>query len=141
MRFTSVLAVLSLFLAPTLAWPSTKTLRVAYSTQYDKKDENSVGVACSSTLIHKGYKTYGSLKNFPFIGGAEFITGANSDQCGTCWKLTYKDQSVNILAIDHIAEGFIISKEAMDALTDGEALDLGHVQAEVSQLPASACKF
>ena len=144
MLFTRLLSVFALLVAPIIATPAPKTVKVTYSTQYDKKKESLVGVACSNGsngLITKGYTTYGSLKNFPFIGGAQAIEGWNSDQCGTCWELSYNDKTINVLAIDHSADGFNLSQEAMDALTGGQALDLGHVKATVKQLPASACKF
>jgi len=142
MLFTHILTIFALIVAPILATPAPKSVNVTYSTQYDKKAESLVGVACSNGsngLLTKGFTTYGSLKAFPFIAGASAIAGWNSPECGTCWQLTYKGTSINVLAIDHCADGFNLSEEAMNKLTGGEAVDLGHVQATVVQLPASSC--
>jgi len=67
------------------------------------------------------------------------VEGWNSANCGSCWQVTYKGKSINVLAVDHAADGFNLSQKAMDALTNGQAVDLGHVQATVKSLSPHVC--
>ena len=141
MRFTSIISF-ALLAASALAAPSATTLRVSYDTVYDNRSNSLNIVACSdgpNGLVTKGYTTFGSLKNFPNIGGAQYIAGWNSASCGTCYQLTYKGKSINVLAIDHADSGFNLSLEAMNKLTNNQAENLGVVQATVTPLAASAC--
>ena len=46
-----------------------------------------------------------------------------------------------MLAVDHVAEGFIVSKAAMDKLTGGQSLNLGHVQGAAQQVANSECQI
>ncbi|CAL1703220.1 unnamed protein product [Somion occarium] len=135
MQFTFVTVVLS-FVAATFA------TSVSFDPTYDQASASLGNVACSdgsNGLITKGFDTFGSLKNFPNIGGAAAVEGWNSAACGTCWKLTYNGQSINVLAIDVAIDGFNVSEEAMNTLTGGQAEQLGRVDATVEQLDASAC--
>ena len=74
---------------------------------------------------------------------AELISPAfpdvNSDYCGTCWELTYDDTTINVLAINVATNGFTISEEAFDALTNGVALYISSVNATATQVDASVC--
>ena len=67
------------------------------------------------------------------------IPGFNSPECGTCWQLTFNNQSINVLAIDHAGAGFNIALSAMNALTDNQAVFLGRVNAQATQVAKSAC--
>ena len=88
-----------------------------------------------------GYTTFGSLPGFPSIGGSFAIAGWNSADCGTCWKLTYKGKSINVLAIDHSSAGtFNIGLTAMNKLTSNQAKDLGRVSVTYEQVATSQCK-
>lgn len=84
------------------------------------------------------FPTQGDLPKFPYIGGVPAIGGWGSDQCGSCWKLTYEGRSINVLGIDK-ADGYNIAFAAMDDLTDGNAEFLGRVEATAEPAPASAC--
>lgn len=117
---------------------------VSYDNSYDKATTKLDHVACSdgsNGLLTKNYTTYGSLKNFPNIGGAAAVSTWNSAACGTCWELTYKNKSINVLAIDHADEGFNISEDGMNQLTNGQAKQLGEVQVLAKQVEPSACEF
>jgi len=92
-------------------------------------------------LVTKGYNTFGDLPDFPFIGGAAVVTGWNSTECGTCWQLAYKGNTVTVLAVDYTAAGFNIAEEALNDLTNGQAVQLGRVTATAKQVPASHCGF
>ena len=117
-------------------------ITVSYDTGYDDGSRSLSVVSCSdgaNGLLTKGYSTQSSLPSFPRIGGASVIAGWNSASCGTCWSLTYQGTTINVLAIDHAAEGFNIAQEAMDQLTNGQAVALGRVDAEYVQVDASVC--
>ena len=60
-------------------------------------------------------------------------------QCGTCWSLTYNDETIYVLAIDHTAAGFNIAEAAMNNLTDGNAEQFGRVDATFAQVGLSYC--
>jgi hypothetical protein len=85
------------------------------------------------------YKTQGGLPNFPNIGGAAAISGWGSPNCGSCWKLDYEGISIKVLAIDHAGDGFNVGQRALDALTNGRAVELGHVDAAVTPLTPRDC--
>ena len=146
MLFTNFLATFALLSLPVLAMPQASSshapvVRVGYSGQYDNKKLAGNGVACSNYLMHKGYHTLGDLKDFPYVTGTQYVADSSSPNCGSCWKLTYGSKSVNVLAVDHVPEGFVMSQAAMDKLTDGQSLKLGHVQAAAQQVANSECKI
>lgn len=90
-------------------------------------------------LLTKGYGTQSSLPSFPRVGGASVIAGWNSASCGTCWALTYGENTINVLAIDSAVEGFNIAQAAMDQLTGGQSVQLGRIDAGYTQVAASDC--
>lgn len=139
---------------------------IRYDTVYDNSSTSLSTVACSdgtNGLLTKGYNTFGSLPDFPYIGAAAAVEGYDSANCGSCWKLTYTpsgngtataagngttstygdDDSVSysvvLLAVDHADEGFNVAQEALDELTGGMAEELGTVQAIVQQVDAGEC--
>lgn len=142
MQFTTstiLAAILSLsaFVAPSLA----DSVSVSFDTIYDDAGASLNTVACSDGahgLVDK-FPTFGSLPSFPGIGGAPAIAGWDSPNCGTCWQLTFNGKTVNILAIDVGLDGFNISEEAMNELTNGQAVELGRVTADVVQVASSVC--
>ncbi|KAJ7158816.1 cerato-platanin-related secreted protein [Mycena filopes] len=146
MKFAAFTALLTFALG---ARASTTTAIVSYDAKYDNASTPlgpGLGVvACSSPGID--YFDFGSLPNFPFIGGAGAVAGFNSPNCWTCWELTYTNgsgvnKSINVLAMDHAAAGtFNIALPAMDALTAGQAVELGRVDAQATQVDKSVCKL
>lgn len=86
------------------------------------------------------YPTFGSAPGFPNIGGAFAVGGWDSGYCGTCWKLTWRGISINVLAVDHAGAGtFNIALEAMNKLTNNQAEFLGRVDVEYEQLTSTQC--
>jgi hypothetical protein len=139
MKFAALVFILGL---------STFTLAdsLSYDENYDNKSGSLSTTACSdgSNGLAKSYPTFGDLPKYPFIGGASAIKGWNSPNCGTCWKLTYtndkkKSKSINVLAVDVADDGFNISLEAMNALTNNLATELGRINVESEQVAASKC--
>ncbi|RSL46544.1 SnodProt1-like protein [Fusarium duplospermum] len=128
-------------LATLLAAASAVT--VSYDSGYDQSSRSLTAVACSDgkngLITRYGWQTQGNIPKFPYIGGAQAIAGWNSASCGTCWKLTYKGKSINILAIDHTDAGFNIALTAMNALTNNQAVKLGRVDATATQVAVSNC--
>ncbi|KNZ72311.1 Protein SnodProt1, partial [Termitomyces sp. J132] len=120
---------------------------VSFDQVYDDAAASLATVSCSdgpNGLLPRGFTTFGSLPNFPHIGGAAAVEGFNSVNCGTCWNLTYTSpqgvsKSISVLAIDHAATGFNIALSAMNELTDNQAVFLGRVDAKATQVDASVC--
>jgi hypothetical protein len=101
--------------------------------------------ACSNGvngLESKGFTTLGSLPKFPFIGAAGAVEGWNSVNCGTCWQLTYAGtkKTINVTAVDHAGPGtFNIALEAMNFLTNNQAVELGRVTVTSNKVANSVC--
>jgi len=100
-------------------------------------------VACSDGLngltTRYGWTTQGQIPRFPYIGAAEAVTGWNSTGCGTCWQLSFRGRSINVLAVDHAGAGFNVALKAMNDLTNGQAVALGRVDAAAVQVGKAAC--
>ncbi|GJE94765.1 Cerato-platanin [Phanerochaete sordida] len=143
MKFFTPITTLVFAAAAALAAPSaTTTVTVSYDETYDNAAGSLLTVACSDGpegMINKGYTTFGSLPGFSNIGGAAAISGWGSDQCGTCWKLTYNGTSINVLAIDHADAGFNIALGALNRLTNNNGVFLGRVNAQAESVDGSAC--
>ena len=115
---------------------------IRYDTTYDNAQGSLSTVACSNGangLITKGYTTFGSLPSYPNLTAAQAIAGWNSPACGSCWQITYGDVSVNVTAIDHAGDGFNLSLEAMNSLTGGNAVQLGIVNGQATQIDPQYC--
>ena len=119
-------------------------LSVSYDTRYDDGTESLTTVACSGSNVLHGFTTFGSLPNFPKIGGGPAVTGFDSPGCGTCWELTYVNpqgvsKSIDILLIDVATPNYNIALGAMNELTDNQAEFLGRVDVTAVQKSSSAC--
>lgn len=90
-------------------------------------------------LLTRCRQIQGQVAGFPYVGGSDAIPGWNSPNCGTCWAVTYKGKTIHVLAIDHAASGLNIALTAMDDLTNGHAVELGRVEADVQQVDVSNC--
>jgi hypothetical protein len=117
-------------------------VNVRYDPTYDNSQASLSTVACSdgeNGLLTKKFTDFGSLPTFPNITAAQAIAGWNSPECGSCWQITYGNISVNVIAIDHAADGFVFSLEAMNSLTGGNAVQLGIVDAQATQIDPQNC--
>lgn len=122
------------------------SVSVSYDRKYDVKGSSLNTVACSNGpngLITAGYSTFGSLPHFPLIGGSPTIPHWDSPNCGKCYQLHYKagkiDKTINVLAIDAAPGGFNLGLEAMNRLTDNQAVQLGRVTATYTPVADSLC--
>lgn len=116
---------------------------VTWDVGYDNPDRTLENIACSdgpNGLIQKyGWTSQGQIARFPYIGGAEAVEGWNSNNCGTCWSVTFTGRTVFVLAVDHTGHGLNIGLKAMDDLTGGNAVFYGKVDAVVNQVPLQNC--
>lgn len=115
---------------------------VRYDTTYDNPQGSLSTVACSdgsNGLLTKGYTTFSSLPSYPNITAAQAIPGWNSAECGSCWQISYQGETVNVTAIDHAGDGFNLSLEAMNSVTNGNAEEYGVIDAEATQIDPVYC--
>jgi hypothetical protein len=142
MQFTTAFITLLTFAAGALAGTPTQ---VRYDTTYDTSSLSTLSLACSdgvNGLYTKGYQTLGALPNFPNVGAAATVAGWNSANCGACYKLYYNGNTVYVTAVDSSSgAGFVLSKAAMNSLTNNQAEMLGTVTASYAPVAASFCKM
>jgi len=138
---TTLLLALLTRAYPTLAL-SFATL--SYDTSYGVGTNPLTTFACSdgvNGLEQKGYTTLNSLRNFPYIGGAPTVLDWNDPNCGKCYLLTYGGTTISIVAIDAGLGEFVVSPQAMDALTGGQAETLGRVYVTYVEADPSKCQL
>jgi hypothetical protein len=117
---------------------------VSYDSKYDSKEHSLSSIACP-ILHEKGFKTFGSLPNFPNIGASPLVARLKyptGDACGTCWdiRLTDKMESpIYVLAVGLASDGFQLSNEAMKTLTNGTTEKDKTVTAYITKAGASHC--
>lgn len=133
--------IFTTFFTTLLFATSAFAVRAGYDTTYDDAGAFMNNVACSdgSNGLASRFPTFGSVPTFPNIGGASAIGGWNSPQCGTCWQLTYEGRSIFVTAIDHADDGFNLSQQALNTLTNGRAVEVGVVDVTATQVDRSAC--
>ncbi|KAL1985426.1 hypothetical protein VTN96DRAFT_7869 [Rasamsonia emersonii] len=151
MKFITLSAIASILAAPlaVLAAPaspadSATQVSVSYDTSYDNANLDLSTVACSNGqhgLETKGYKTAGQLPKFPFVGGSPTVAGWDSPNCGSCYALTWENNTIYVTAIDAAPNGFNIALSAMNQLTGGLAQQLGRVTATYTPADPSQCGF
>jgi hypothetical protein len=139
MKFTLAIAPLLTTILPSLVRADT----LSFDNTYDNASGDMNTVACSTGVhgLAAKFPTFGSLPDFPLIGGGQAVAGFNSPNCGTCWSLTYAPtgNTINVLVIDHTQSGFNVAQAAMDRLTNNQAVQLGRVNVTSKQVAASAC--
>ncbi|OAA56521.1 Epl1 protein [Niveomyces insectorum RCEF 264] len=116
---------------------------VSYDQGYDDASRSLTAVSCSDgangLITRYNWTTQGAVARFPYIGGSDSISGWNSSNCGLCWELTYNGRNITVLAIDHTDNGFNLALEAMNDLTDNDAVALGRVDATAVQVDKNNC--
>ncbi|CAI7642141.1 unnamed protein product [Penicillium manginii] len=116
------------------------SVSVSYDPKFDVAGSSLNTVSCSDGVngLVSRYPTFGSLPTFPRIGGAPTIAGWNSPNCGNCYSLHYQagkvDKTIKVIAIDAAPGGFNIGTQAMNLLTDNQAVALGRVTATYTLL-------
>ncbi|KAI0303334.1 Cerato-platanin [Multifurca ochricompacta] len=143
MKLTSaIVSLATLFAVVSAAATHSTVVNVRYDTVYDDPNRSLNIVACSTGengLLTKGFTDFGSLPTFPNIGGAEAVEGWNSEQCGSCYRLSHGARSIHVTAIDAAGDGFNIGLEALNELTGGEGENLGIISARATRVHQSHC--
>ncbi|KAG2075794.1 Asp f 13-like protein [Suillus decipiens] len=104
---------------------------LSYDTNYDLGSNLLDTVACSdgsNGLESRGYTTFNSIPNFPYIGELGILPSVTN--------------TVYVTAIDvgdEAQDGFNLSLEAMNSLTGGQAEFLGRVTVTATQVDESNC--
>lgn len=145
MQFTTV--ILSILSAAATAFAASGT--AAYDTTYDTGSLSTLSIACSdgiNGLNTKGYPTLGSLPGFPRVGASSEVAGWGSSNCGKCYTITWQPdgapaKSINVIAVDHAGEGWVLSRGALDQLTGGLAVMVGRFPVTWTPAPQSSCGF
>jgi hypothetical protein len=146
MKFTSTIialaALFSVSAASPTAPPSVQPVR--FNTFYDNAKQGLNNVACSdgaNGLLTKGFTTFDSLPTFPYVGAGFTVHNWNSPECGSCWKLTYEGTDVTIYAtaIDTVYSGFDLSEAAVNALTNGNAVQFSYINVDSTEVDRSYC--
>ena len=122
---------------------------IRYDPTYDNAQGSMSSVACSDGAngLSNTYHTFGDLPSFPHIGAAQAVEGWNSPECGSCWRLSYKQNeattatTIYVTAIDQTVNGFTISEKALKDLGGDQALAAGHIDASATQVNGSYCGF
>ncbi|WEW58123.1 hypothetical protein PRK78_003590 [Emydomyces testavorans] len=143
MKFSLVAITTALLVPFSSAAAVGGSVTLSYDPVYDNPNLDLNRVSCSdgpNGLVTKGYRTAGSLPNYPYIGGV-FTISWNSPNCGKCYKVNYNGKSIHITGVDHTDNGFNVAKRAMDDLTNGQAEHLGRIQVYYEDAPPSACKM
>jgi hypothetical protein len=141
MKLINMFASLAILLSSVSA-----QLTATFDTVYDNAQQSLSTVACSdgpNGLLTRGYSTFGSLPNYPFVAGGPAVTGWNSPGCGTCWTVTYTtakgNSTINLLAIDVARNSYNMPTMAMNNLTGGQADSLGRVPVTAFNVHPSVC--
>src|SRR5690606_37519452 len=106
------------------------SVSISWDPAYDSASRSTLTLACSdgpNGLYTKGYHTLGAVPGFPNVGGSPTVAGWNSPNCGKCYRLSYKQYSLKVRVVDTGANGFNLSKQALNALTGGQAEQLGRI--------------
>ncbi|KAF8587104.1 hypothetical protein K439DRAFT_1630956 [Ramaria rubella] len=127
----SIVSFATLFFFAASAFADTEP--VTLDPTYDNAAGSLNTVACS-TLVNE-FPTFGDIPSFPFIGGLQAVS-FGSPACGSCWALTFNGTTINVTAIDNAGAGFNIAETAFSHLAN---TDVGRINAQVTQLPASSC--
>ncbi|KAF8577423.1 hypothetical protein K439DRAFT_1639749 [Ramaria rubella] len=131
----SIVSFATLFFFAASAFADTEP--VTFDNTYDNRAGSLNTVSCSNgpNGLANRFPTFGDLPSFPNIGGKQGVVFGSSD-CGSCWALTFNGTTINVTAIDHAGAGFNIAKTAFSHLAN---TDVGRINAQVTQLPASSC--
>ncbi|KAL7892988.1 eliciting plant response-like protein [Trichoderma sp. SZMC 28014] len=119
---------------------SAETVSVTFNTLYDDPSRSLSEVACwkEGTGFKPNLDWQIQKDALGFIG-IDAIHGPSQAQCFSCWKLEYGDKQVSMFAIDGANAGFVLSLNAMQFLTSGQARELVRVDMEATQVDVSNC--
>ncbi|KZV62153.1 Cerato-platanin [Peniophora sp. CONT] len=143
MQFTTLL--------PIVFAAAASAITVSWDSKYDNGDLSLFDTVCSdgpNGLIRAERTKLDQFPTFPYVGGAQYIEGWNSNLCGACYQLAYNGSSIYLTAVDSASEGFNISWYAFNHLLGGQADSYGNygsyggngsIEAEVTQIDSKYC--
>lgn len=120
----------------------------SWDSVYDNSAQSTLTLACSdgvNGLYTKGYPTLGSIPKFPFVGAAPTIPGWNSPNCGKCYKIYSTAggvaRTIYVTGVDtsRSSGNFVLSKAALNVLTNNQAEALGRVAISWAEASKSSC--
>lgn len=138
MQFTTI--IFSIISAAATVFAASGT--AAYDTTYDTASLSTLSIACSdglNGLNTKGYPTLGALPRFPNVGASSEVASWNSPNCGKCYAITWQSNTINVIAVDHAVEGWVLSRAALDKLTNGNAVMVGRFPVTWAPTAQSNC--
>lgn len=65
----------------------------------------------------------------------------NDPNCGKCYLLSYGGAAISVVAIDAGLGEFVVSPQAMDTLTGGQAKMLGRVDVTYVETDPNMCEL
>nr|AGL40513.1 cerato-platanin 11 [Moniliophthora perniciosa] len=104
--------------------------RVTHNPVYGNSSQPISALACgggeNGIDTRWNYKTLGDIPNFDKVGAAH-VSSYNSPECGGCWYLKYKGNSLYVTAVDNAAGEnlFVISDGAIRSLTTVNGVNEG----------------
>lgn len=78
---------------------SSEFVTVTINDFYGQSGTSTNTVLCKNKLQESGFMTFGSIPDFPNIGGASDIMGPNPSACDACRQLTNPNNGKSIYAI------------------------------------------
>ncbi|EED12680.1 allergenic cerato-platanin Asp F13 [Talaromyces stipitatus ATCC 10500] len=128
-------ALFTLSASGALAANTTETTLATFDTAYDDANLSLSTVTCSNGengLVTKGYNTISDLPTQD-VAGSLTVKGWNDVNCGACYSLSYKNETVYVLAIDSAIGQFNVAQKVLDKLTHGQAQEFGSVSVDYEQ--------
>lgn len=122
---------------------STETASATFDTDYDDASLSLSTVTCSNGengLVTKGYNTVGDLPTQD-VAGSLTVKGWNDVNCGACYSLSYKNETVYVVAIDAAIGEFNVAQKVLDKLTHGHAQEFGSVPVDYEKVDELNCGF
>lgn len=113
---------------------------VTFNTLYDDPSRSLSEVSCwRKGAGFKPNLDWKIQKDAVGFIGIDAIHAFSQAQCFSCWKLEYGDKHVSLFAIDGADSGFVLSLNAMQSLTGGQARELVRIDVEATQVDVSNC--
>merc|ERR1712110_1212681 len=110
-------------LLPIVFAAAASAVTVSWDWNYDNGELSLSDTVCadgSNGLIRDDRTKLDQFPSFPYVGGAQYIEGWNSNLCGACYELAYNGSSIYLVALDSASNGFTTSWYAFNHLTGGE---------------------
>ncbi|VDB82698.1 unnamed protein product [Peniophora sp. CBMAI 1063] len=147
-------------LLPIVFAAAANAITVTRDTTYDDGSYSLYNTACSdgpNGLVTATRTMLNQFPSYPYVGGSQYVEDWNSNQCGSCYQLSYNGNSIYLVAVDSADDGFTTSSYAYNQLVTGQTGDYsnydnydsygnygnydnyGEIDAEVTQVDAHHC--